>query len=178
MKKPLLAVGAAAALTAASVISPSVVPAPTAIAAEGSSTGTGIAVALGVLALIGGGAFLAMQQGMLSIPGLPGIPGAQPATGSCDPSAFDAAVAEWPKAHGTVVNFCDGRFASVEAFKAADHRQFQFVGGRWEQMRYDGTHNFAGSPVGCYNGYRLNDLGAPQGFRDHVFICTPDEIGR
>ncbi|GAA1184480.1 hypothetical protein [Corynebacterium glaucum] len=156
MKKPLLAVTAAAALTIASVISPSGAHLPTATAAEGSSVATGAAAALGVLAIVRGGAYLAVQQGLISIPGLPplpAIPGFPAKRGNCAPAEFDRVVAHWPGKQGTTVVYCDGQFATAGAIGTSETVHFIFRNGRWEILNYD--------------GYTTN-----------AHICTPAEIGR
>ena len=74
--------------------------------------------------------------------------------------------------------YCDGQFATAGAIGTSETVHFIFRNGRWEILNYDGYTTRGNQRFGCFNGYKLNDLGAPEAFRQNAYICTPAEIGR
>ncbi|MCP1386816.1 hypothetical protein M5J20_01185 [Corynebacterium sp. TA-R-1] len=193
MKKPALALSAAAALTVSAIAAPPALAEDTAApagASEQSSSetelGAGeiIGITFGVLALVAGGAFFAVQQGILPLPvQFPpevakrlGLPVAQAQRGSCDPRDFDTIVPGWPSPLGTTVMYCDGQWAKVGAAQSDWVEHFRYANGQWTRLSADGKKQPA--DYVCFNGYKLRDMGAPEEFIRVATICTPDEIGR
>ena len=138
MKKPLLALTAATALTLAPVtVAPAVADTPADTGTDSSSSGSSdsdlsageiVGITIGVLALVSAGVALSVQVGLLKIPGLdmskwptinvPGItprPHASATPNDCSPANFDALVPGWPNFTGTTVHYCDGQWAKAGA---------------------------------------------------------------
>lgn len=157
--------------------------------ANGSSLSPGAiaGITLGVLALVGGGAFFAVRQGLITVPGadelaralnLPPLPGRAtpaPQRGSCAPGEFDALVPDWPHFTGTVVMYCDGQWAQAGANQTDWTEAFRFADGRWHHVKPHGT-SYTGFK--CYNGITLREQGAPEEFLDTLVICRPEDINR
>ena len=201
MKKPLLALSVAAAVTTSAVVAPTTSAeeaeqttetgsSSNSVEAEGSSLSTGaiVGITLGVLAAVGAGGYFALQQGWLKLPEgidpakglgdlLPGLAKKPEAKGSCAPQAFDAVVPEWPHFTGTTVRFCDGKWAIAGANQTDWILHFKNSNGKWAVLPTAGTKQ-GGMQRGCYNGITLREQGAPEEFIRQAPICTPAEIGK
>lgn len=201
MKKTILATSVTASLVVTAVPAPALAEnakepaqtdretAQTDDDADGSSLSPAAiaGITLGVLALVGGGAFFAVQQGLITVPGadelaralnlppLPGRPAPAPQRGSCAPSEFDALVQGWPNFTGTVVLYCDGLWAQAGANQTDWTEAFRFADGRWHHIKHHGT-SYTGFK--CYNGITLREQGAPEEFLNTLIICRPEEIDR
>ncbi|QYH19424.1 hypothetical protein JKI95_10055 [Corynebacterium aquatimens] len=191
MKKPALALSAAAALTLSVVVATPALAEQDPAAGEAASSefsssetelsaGAIVGITLGVLALVAGGSFWAVQQGIVQLPqGIAkqfGLPGAKAQRGSCEAQEFDSAVPGWPGPLGTTVMYCDGQFAKVGAAQSDWVEHFRFVNGAWSRIQPDGKKQPA--DYVCFNSYKLRDMGAPEEFIRVATICTPEEIGR
>ena len=188
MKKPLLALTAAAALTLAPVtVAPAVADTDTDTDSSSSgssdsdlSAGEIVGITIGVLALVSAGVALSVQVGLLKIPGLdmskwptinvPGItprPHASATPNDCSPANFDALVPGWPNFTGTTVHYCDGQWAKAGANQTDWNESFHKVNGRWARIE----------PAGDVNGFKCYDVadmqrkGAPRAFTDQVLSC-------
>lgn len=206
MKKPLLATAVAATLATATVTAPAALAddgggvssgqessSPSSSSDSGSlSPGAIAGITIGVIAAVGAGGYLALQQGLVTLPpqaagflrqiGLPAGPQApaKPAPsgkrGSCAASEFDRLVPGWPHFTGTVVNYCDGKWAVASANRTDWMVRFHFDGNRWTVLPRDGVKQ-TGMAQSCFNGIKLRNQGAPEAFIRQVPICTPAEIG-
>lgn len=211
MNNPKLAAGAATALAASLVAAPvahadtardlvntaeAVIDLSSVLEDAGSSVGgsegssemsneavTGLAITLAVLGLIGGGAYVAVTNGFITLPDEiaqlgydMGIPGIYPNRGSCHPSEFDRLINGWPGPRGTAVTYCDGKWARA-AMRQSDWIQyFYFQDGKWRVLKPDGSSLPADYP--CYNGYKVREMGAPEEIINRMLICRPNEIRR
>lgn len=189
MNKPLLALAAAATLTVTPITvthaAAETVPAEGADSSSSSpesdlTTGEIIGITVGVLALVSAGAALAVQTGLLQIPGLdlskwptinvPGItprPGATAAPNDCSPATFDAIVPGWPNFTGTEVLFCDGQWAIAGAKQTDWQEAFHKVDGHWTRVEPAGDVN----GFKCYDVADLQRKGSPRVFTDQVLSC-------
>lgn len=205
MKKSIIALGAAGALSATIVVAPAnaETPALDSLSAEtdGSSSsgdlspGAIAGIVIGVIAAVSAGGAFAVQQGLVQLPtevasalrgwGVPvgkgpgggGVPSQSNAKGVCSPAAFDAVIPGWPAGFGTEVRYCDGRWAQAGAKGTDWVEHFKFEGGRWNRIPTAGTKQ-TGMTRGCFNGVTLRQQGAPEAFIRKMPICTPAEIGR
>lgn len=142
---------------------------------------TGVTAVLALLGVIGGGAYLAVTNGVVALPDAiaqaghdMGIPGAQSNSGSCHSAEFDAVVDGWPAPLGTTVTYCDGLFATAGANGTDWVVHFAWQNGQWQAISPDGFSQPSGYP--CYNGYRISEMGGPEEFTQQLLHCTPDEI--
>lgn len=151
---------------------------------ESSSEGSTVAF-ITLIAALGGGAFWAVQQGLIPnpLPGvLPGAPQPTPAPapapprGACSTRVFNDALWEWRDSPRTRVEYCDGRFAWVVQNQTDWRVAFEFDGERWGVSWPAGTTR-TGMMQGCYNGIELRNKGAAEDFISRLPICAPDEIG-
>ena len=198
MKKPLLALTAAAALTLAPItVAPAVADTPPAEAAtppadtdtDNSSSessdsdltaGEIVGIIISVLALVSAGVALAVQAGLINIPGLdmskwpkinvPGItprPHTSATPNDCAPANFDALVPGWPNFTGTTVSYCDGQWAKAGANQTDWNESFHKVNGQWTRIEPAGDVN----GFKCYDVADLQRKGAPRAFTDQVLSC-------
>mgnify|MGYP006979265654 CR=1 FL=1 len=96
---------------------------------------------------------------------------AQPAQakGSCEPGAFDAVVDSWPTPFETIVNFCDGEWASAAAGGTDDVRAFHFVDGVWQYVPHHDLQPISSYP--CHHREILRNEGAPEGLIKSTRKC-------
>ncbi|WJZ08257.1 hypothetical protein [Corynebacterium glaucum] len=148
---------------------------------ESDDTLTGVTVVLALLGVIGGGAYLAVTNGLVALPDAiaqagydMGVPEVTPNQGSCDSAEFDAVVDGWPAPLGTSVSYCDGLFATAGANGTDWVVHFNWQNGQWHAISPDGFSHPSGYP--CYNGYRISEMGGPEEFTRQLLHCTPEEI--
>ena|GEM_PF-744551 len=148
---------------------------------ESDDTLTGVTVVLALLGVIGGGAYLAVTNGLVTLPDAiaqagydMGVPEVTPNQGSCDSAEFDAVVDGWPAPLGTTVSYCDGLFATAGANGTDWVVHFNWQNGQWHAISPDGFSQPSGYP--CYNGYRISEMGGPEEFTRQLLHCTPEEI--
>lgn len=206
MKKPLLATAVAATLATATLTAPAALAedessltseqqsssSSSSSGSESLSPGAIAGITVGVIAAVSAGGYWALQQGLVSLPpqaaaflrqiGLPAgrqapaKPAPSGKRGSCAASEFDRLVPGWPHFTGTVVNYCDGKWAVASANQTDWMVRFRFDGNRWTVLPRDGVKQ-SGMAQSCFNGIKLRNQGAPEAFIRQVPICTPAEIG-
>lgn len=91
------------------------------------------------------------------------------AKGSCDASAFDAVVEDWPGPLGTVVMYCDGEWATAGADGTDAIGNFHFVDGEWTAIEPDGRTSTTRHR--CHDIDKLRGEGAPEEVLENVIPC-------